>query len=474
MVARALLALLLGFGVPAVAHAGTLTYTPSTLRPPDCAVKCGSGSGSPESLVYVGGPGERNDVLLEPGAEGSTVVRDTAGITIGPGDSRCVLLDAQTANCGRPLDGVGLGDGDDVLLDRLGIVVDGGPGDDLLSTTSLRGRLTGGPGDDALVGGPGGDLLTPGAGTDRVHGGAGDDRVLISDADDGRDTVDGGDGTDVADHRETLRGIVVDVADPSRSRDTFTGIETIIGTGRADVIRGGPAAETLDGFVGADVLDGRGGDDRIVVPGGRAFGGDGDDLLDMRLDHEVVLGADYREVEGAPDTAFVDAGPGNDRVLKLNLAAVVRCGPGDDESRASVVQDAPGLRGASCERGTGVVELFRRGRGKLRVQRGCPGRDVGVTACTVTVRVSDLAGRRLVTATHRTDGKLDDLAAPVELLRLPRALRRRVARGAHPRIRIVHERRTTVAGVIATERAVRVLRLTRQDLGPIPDCDGCP
>ena len=69
----------------------------------------------------------------------------------------------------RPLAGVQVGDGDDLLL--------GSEGNDVLYGAGGRDRLDGGLGDDRLFGGGGNDTLRGGAGRDSLDGGAGNDSL---------------------------------------------------------------------------------------------------------------------------------------------------------------------------------------------------------------------------------------------------------------------------------------------------------
>ena len=97
------------------------------------------------------------------------------------------------------------------------LVLDGGPGDDLLSRgprATTPATFIGGPGDDTInasgggganvvSGGPGDDTITGGPGPDVVFGDAGDDMIIGGDGDDilvggpGQDEIDGGLGSNV-------------------------------------------------------------------------------------------------------------------------------------------------------------------------------------------------------------------------------------------------------------------------------------
>jgi Ca2+-binding RTX toxin-like protein len=103
------------------------------------------------------------------------------------------------------------GAGDDHLIapQNTGGVLDGGPGDDVLTGGRIFNNLIGGPGDDHITGGAGPDLIDivdGGPGRDFIAAGAGPDRINSRDA--VRDRVRCGAGRDdvKADRRDRLRG----------------------------------------------------------------------------------------------------------------------------------------------------------------------------------------------------------------------------------------------------------------------------
>jgi Ca2+-binding RTX toxin-like protein len=159
------------------------------------------------------------------------------------------------------------------------IVVDGGPGADIVNLPDLKQSLTvhSHEGDDFIRGGTGNDSLDSGAGNDTVYGQAGDDSVF---AGDGADSVFGGEGND------ELFG--------------EGGNDRIDGEAGADLLRGGEGDDILFGGedILADKIDGQSGtdsaDERIndvfenVESGTRlpkaqcedGIDGDGDGLID--------------------------------------------------------------------------------------------------------------------------------------------------------------------------------------------------
>ncbi|HZN69752.1 MAG TPA: hypothetical protein VFB66_31040 [Tepidisphaeraceae bacterium] len=140
------------------------------------------------------------------GSSGMAFPRDEVNLVVvrGLGGDDWLLVGDGSAEDGEPAFNVPL-------------VLDGGPGDDLLSRgprATTPATFHGGPGNDTINagggggvnlvhGGPGDDDITGGPGTDIVFGGAGDDTILGGDGDDilvggpGDDDIDGGAGADV-------------------------------------------------------------------------------------------------------------------------------------------------------------------------------------------------------------------------------------------------------------------------------------
>jgi Ca2+-binding RTX toxin-like protein len=176
-------------------------------------------------------------------------------------------------------------------------------GDDLLDGGDDKDALWGGDGDDTLIGGSddGDDFLFGNAGADRLDGGAGDDNL---DGGSGADVLDGGSGADLIDGGDlaanaldslvqqfimtraqadaaiaaanagdtatfgSLTAVDVDLERAVQiggeaEGDTLVGIENLVGTLRADVLRGDDKANVLEGSAGSDTLEGRGGADTL-------------------------------------------------------------------------------------------------------------------------------------------------------------------------------------------------------------------
>lgn len=145
------------------------------------------------------------------------------------------------------------GDGNDIVdvaSDvKVNLIVDGGAGDDTITT---------GAGADNIDGGSGNDVIKSGAGSDYVFGNSGDDAI---DAGADNDVVYGGDGAD-----------------------------TLAGGAGADYVDGGAGNDALDGGAGQDMLSGGVGDDRIVSGAGndRVYTGEGKDTVENASGKDVV------------------------------------------------------------------------------------------------------------------------------------------------------------------------------------------
>ena len=129
---------------------------------------------------------------------------------------------------------------------KVNLIVDGGAGDDNITT---------GAGNDIVDGGAGNDTIKTGTGSDDVFGNSGDDTI---DAGDGNDVVYGGDGND------TLAG--------GKGDDYIeggAGNDRIGGNDGHDMISGGVGDDTVDSGAGNDVVYNGQGKDTVTNSGGR-------------------------------------------------------------------------------------------------------------------------------------------------------------------------------------------------------------
>ncbi len=154
--------------------------------------------------------------------------------------------------------------------------LDGGAGQDSLSSGAGGDTLDGGEGNDSLDGGLGNDVLIGGAGADTLRGGAGGDRMLgglgddtyIVDAAGDRALETDGDGHDQV--RASLSFVLGsgledllltggnDIAGQGNAGDNRiagnTGDNLLMGLQGADTLLGGAGDDTLVGYAGADYL----------------------------------------------------------------------------------------------------------------------------------------------------------------------------------------------------------------------------
>ncbi len=206
--------------------------------------------GGPGADTLIGGPGDDEF----DGGEG----RDTASYARSP----AVVVDLSRRQVS--------GEGTDELTDIE--VVDG---------SKRRDRMSGGPRADTLLGNGGNDVLDGAGGDDDLKGGAGNDHFTSGP---GNDTFAGEAGRDSISFATSGKAVSVDLAfggSLADGTDTIREVEEVIGTRKADVLRGGKGSDRLTGGGGADTLSGLGG--RDVLGGGAAgdliWGGEGKDRL---------------------------------------------------------------------------------------------------------------------------------------------------------------------------------------------------
>jgi Ca2+-binding RTX toxin-like protein len=210
--------------------------------------------------------------------------------------------------------------------------VDGGAGNDTITTGDDRDTVDGGTGDDVIDGGIDDDVIDGGDGADRIVGGEGSDKIDggigndtiyagldpdsgVSDVvnieddgsnplfgadlrpDNGIDTVHGGEGDDVifgADDADFLYG--------------DEGNDLIFGEIDNDYIEGGDGEDSLSGGQGDDTISG--GDDTDII-----FGGSGDDSIDGDAGNDLVLGGDGDDtISGGEGIDILDGEDGDDTI----------------------------------------------------------------------------------------------------------------------------------------------------------------
>src|SRR5690348_3887672 len=211
----------------------------------------------------------------------------------------------------------------------IGLTIDGGAGNDI---------ITGSQGNDLLLGGDGNDTVIGGGGNDVAELGAGDD-TFIWNPGDGSDTVEGGTGTDTvvfngsnAAENISIIGeagdalltrdvgnVAIDLSDDEHVQINAAGgndnitLGDLTGTGITQVaidLAGTPAGRTGDGATDTVTVNGTAGDYHITVTG------NGGSIVVNGLAAQVSIAhAD------AGDTLTINGGGGNDVIDASGLKA---------------------------------------------------------------------------------------------------------------------------------------------------------
>ncbi|HZD16667.1 MAG TPA: calcium-binding protein, partial [Actinomycetota bacterium] len=131
---------------------------------------------------------------------------------------------------------------------------------------------------------------TPG---DQVYCGKGGGDVFVADS--GNDAFIGGSGNDTVRFSATNGPVTVDLLKKTATGDGtgfLTGIERVVGSPQADILKGDGSRNVLKGGPGNDLLIGRGGRDLLVGQGGRDTerGGAGGDTLKGGAANDALFG----------------------------------------------------------------------------------------------------------------------------------------------------------------------------------------
>ncbi|WP_299614391.1 tandem-95 repeat protein [uncultured Tateyamaria sp.] len=395
--------------------------------------------GDPEGDVVDGGdnifsddPEDEDDDIIEAGGGDDTVIAGDGDDSVDGGDGND-LIDTGNGDLapdlgfpnddGTPVPGFPFGfPADDDPTNDLDFV-DGGAGDDTISTGDDADTIVGGTGNDVIDGGidddeisgdEGTDRIVGGEGNDLIEGGTGDDTIFAGNdpdlgldqlnieddgsnpifpadprPDNGLDTVFGGAGNDLIfgadddddlfgeEGNDTIDGEIDDdfidggIGDDSllggQGNDTIEGGEGndfIDGGGQADTLNGGEGNDTIFGDNGADVIDGGAGNDVID-------GGTGDDTLNG--------GAGNDDITGSTGDDVIDGGAGNDTIDGGNGGSDIMSG-GDD--RDTFINVDAGETVDGNEGGDDFDTLDLRGsapnNGSLQVVEDFPGAESGV------------------------------------------------------------------------------------------------
>jgi Ca2+-binding RTX toxin-like protein len=150
------------------------------------------------------------------------------------------------------------------------------------------------------------------------------------------------------------------------------GVDTIVGTGRADVIEGTEGADVMRGLAGRDTLRGRGGSDRLDGgPGGdKLFGDEGSDYLfagAATSSLEELHGGDGDDVLVSVPNGIIRlvGGPGDDVLhgssgISAFASDTFSGGAGNDKLLAvDITNTTDVFLPDACGKGRDLVELVR-------------------------------------------------------------------------------------------------------------------
>ena len=269
---------------------------------------------------------------------------------------------------GEGIDTLNGGDDDDTLF--------GQEGDDTLNGENGNDTLYGQEGNDTLNGGAGNDTLDGGTGSNTLNGGAGND---IFNAGAGTDAYEGGTDTDTVTYAASTVGLTIDMVNSSTATegtdiaigDTFSGIETVIGSSYDDTFLAGEAAMRHEGGSGTDTVsyklatEASGGVTASLATGGSAGWAYGDTYDSI----ENLTGSDYADVlTGNTSVNTLRGGAGDDTFYgMINTAAAdgniylgdtYEGGEGTDTLTYANIGDRYSVTAIINDAGTGSAQIF--------------------------------------------------------------------------------------------------------------------
>ena len=237
------------------------------------------GSFSSETIVgnsgpqYLAGGSDGNDALF--GASGADELHATSGSAQGGAGND--LLVPESANCvlrgAKGRDTASFAAVNKSVVVTLDNVANDGPGGSTINVHSDIENITGTALSDTLIGNGAANTFNAGAGNDSLYGQGGKDTFLPGPGD---DSASGGAGVDRLSFAASATPIVLDAvakAVTGEGTDSFSSIESYVGSGLSDTMDGSGSAERFTGGAGDDDIFGAGGNARLL-------GGAGDDSLD--------------------------------------------------------------------------------------------------------------------------------------------------------------------------------------------------
>jgi Ca2+-binding RTX toxin-like protein len=215
------------------------------------------------------------------------------------------------------------------------VIVDGGSGDDAVTSAGSSVEFNGGAGDDRFVSGAAGDVFRGGDGFDTVDysGYAGEITVTL-----GASGV--GPGGDTLVEVEQVMGTAFSDTLSGGSADEALnggdGTDSLAGNAGDDSLDGGAGSDTLNGGTGADRLTGGAGNDSFMIDnsGDRVIemAGGGVDSVTASVSWTLGAGQEVETVTAAEGNALDLTGNDNNNVLAGNSSANALSGAGGADS----------------------------------------------------------------------------------------------------------------------------------------------
>ena len=252
-------------------------------------------------------------------------------------------------------------------LDQIPTIV-GTRGPDVLTGTVGDDVIAGLDGDDVILGAWGNDVICGGDGNDRIAGGVGLFESDLVSGDAGDDHIVVGGAGSVVVYAFAPGPVSVDLEAGTATgwgSDTLVGIQSVVGTQFADMLRGSDEYNCIDGLAGDDAILAFDGDDCV-------YGGPGDDSVDGGHGLDLLS---YR-YSGKPVrvnlTRGTATGEGADEID--GVEEVIGSSFGDTLTGDGATNFLRGEGGADRIAGAGGTDRLDGGSGRDRVDGG-GGRD---------------------------------------------------------------------------------------------------
>ncbi len=308
----------------------------------------------------------------------------------------------------------------------IAMAVDGGPGDDTMTTGGGADVLNGFDGNDTLSGQGGGDRIVGDRGNDTMNGGAGDDTMVWNNGDN-NDVMNGDDGVDRVETNLAAAGDIATLRNENgRVRFDRTNLVPFNLSISADVFE----------------LNGLGGDDSLTT------------APDVAIPLVVDGGSGNDSIQGGAASDSIDGGDGNDTInVREGAVDFGRGGPGADRAVADAA-DAFAADVETVERPSAQPPAAKPGAPKLalrvNVKRNVAALKLsgppGVSGCEGTVTLRTSKGR------VKTVGKAKYALAAGETKTIRIRLGKNTARLANRKTLKVNARVTSEAGRAKTAK----------------------